>query len=54
MAKASKGSKQGMSETAMWTVTILTLAISCAAMATLISQNQDLRLENEQTLVAAE
>ncbi len=36
-----------MSETAIWTVTILTLAISCAALAMLINENQDLREANE-------
>jgi hypothetical protein len=46
MAK-SKGMKRGMSETAIWTVTILTLAISCAALAMLINENQDLREANE-------
>lgn len=41
-----------MSDTMIWTVTILTLAISCAAMAMLISENQDLQIEND-ALVAA-
>lgn len=46
MAK-SKGVKKGISETAVWTVTILTLAISCAALAMLINENQDLREQND-------
>ncbi|HRH32279.1 MAG TPA: hypothetical protein PLK06_03050 [bacterium] len=54
MAKSSKGAKRGVSEAAMWTITILTLAVSCAALATLISENQALRMENDQLIVAAE
>lgn len=50
MAKA-KAAKT-MSDTALWTLTILTLAISCAAMSMLISENQDLQARND-ALVAA-
>lgn len=42
MAKA-KGAKKGISETAVWTITILTLAISCAALSMLIQQNGELQ-----------
>jgi hypothetical protein len=46
MAK-SKGAKSHVSETAIWIITILTLAISCAALAMLISENRELQAENE-------
>ena len=46
MAKA-KGGKRGISETAVWTVTVLTLAISCAALAMLIDENRDLKEQND-------
>lgn len=51
MAKAKGG--KGLSEMAMWSLTILTLAISCAVMAMLINENQDLQESNE-ALVAAQ
>ena len=47
MAKV-KGAKRGMSEMAMWSITILTLAICCAVMAMLINENRDLQASNEQ------
>ncbi len=49
MAKA-KGAKKGMSETAVWAVTIITLAISCAALSMLINENKDLQEMNEQLI----
>ncbi|MEK7183837.1 MAG: hypothetical protein AAB776_04360 [Patescibacteria group bacterium] len=52
MAK-SKSVKRGMSETAVWTVTILTLAITCAALAMLINENQDLRQTNDLLLTVS-
>jgi hypothetical protein len=41
--------KKGLlgNETSMWLATLLTLAIACAAMSTLISKNSELRLENQ-------
>jgi hypothetical protein len=51
MAK-SKGMKRGMSDTAVWTLTILTLAITCAALAMLISENQELQEVNEALISA--
>lgn len=47
--KASKGS---VSEVMVWTVTIFALALTCAALAMLIQENQALQLENEALITA--
>ena len=49
MAKNHKGGF--WTETGVWAVTILTLALTCTALAMIISQNTELRRENEELLL---
>lgn len=46
MAKA-RASKGNLSEVMVWTVTIFALALTCAALAMLIQENQELQEQNE-------
>ncbi len=49
-----KTAKTHLSETSMWVLTILSLAIACSALALLIDENQDLRADNARLVSALE